>query len=62
MTPANPAQCKPGASHRAMTIDRVNGVLTARGLISALAAHKGSQEDAIQQNELYQQPAHDLAL
>lgn len=48
----------PAAGGGAVLVYRIDRVLAARGVIPALAAQQSAKRDAVQENELDQQPLH----
>jgi hypothetical protein len=48
----------PRAAPRAVLVDGVDGVLATRGLVAAVAAKERAERDAVEQDELNQEPAH----
>jgi hypothetical protein len=62
MAPRHALHCAPRTAKRAILIDRVNRVLTAGRMISALPAKELAERRAIKNDELDQQPPQALQL
>jgi hypothetical protein len=52
-------ECFPSTGKRAVFVDRINGVLAARRMESALPAKELTERDAVKQDELDQEPTHE---
>ena len=50
----------PGAAEWAVLVDGVDGVLAARRVVTAVAAHEGTERHAVEQHEVDEEPSHGL--